>query len=80
MTVQLLVTKIAVVNLNAEATTSIPHGLKLNGKGVTPTKITCNQDSTIAVTGFDTMFVTFTNVSSVMATAEFRVEYDGSAP
>lgn len=69
--------KLAVVNLNAWATISIPHGLKTGKRGVVPTRIDEKTPQTpILVTGFDTMFVTFTNASDVMASADFRVEYD----
>lgn len=56
----------------------MPHGLKSGGKGVTPTLIVCDRSSPIAVTGYDTLVVTFTNVSDVMASANFRVEHDHS--
>ena len=78
MPTQLLATRLAVTNLAAGATTSIPHGLKSDGKGVTPTLIVCDRSSPIAVTGYDTLVVTFTNVGDVMASAYFRVEYDHS--
>jgi hypothetical protein len=78
MPTQLLATRLAVTNLAAGATTSVPHGLKSGGKGVTPTLIVCDRSSPIAVTGYDTLVVTFTNVSDVMASANFRVEHDHS--
>ena len=78
MPTQLLATRLAVTNLAAGATTSIPHGLKSGGKGVTPTLIVCDRSSSVAVTGYDTLVVTFTNVGDVMASANFRVEHDHS--
>lgn len=78
MITQLLATRLTVTNLAGGATTSIPHGLRSGGKGVTPTLIVCDRSSPIAVTGYDTLVVTFTNVSDTMASAAFRVEHDHS--
>lgn len=78
MSTQKLATVLQVVNLNAGGTTTIPHGLKVGGKGVAPTQVICDRASPIAVTGYDTLGVTFTNIGPVMASAGFRVEYDHS--
>lgn len=75
---QKLVTVLKDVTLAGGATTILPHGLKVGGKGVTPTQITCDRVSCIGVTGYDSLGVTFTNLGPTLAIATFRVEYDHS--
>lgn len=75
MSDQLLVNVLS-VTLGPNSATSIPHGLKSNGRAVVPTQVLCDRASPIAVTGASAALVTFANASTVPATANFRVEHD----
>ena len=75
---QRLVNVLQNVTLGSGASTIVPHGLKVRGKGVTPTQVICDRVSTIAVTGVDSLGITFTNMGPTLATANFRVEHDHS--
>lgn len=75
---QLLATRLTVTALGAGANITLPHGLKANGKPVVPTQVSCDRASPIAVTACTDVAVTFTNLSTGAASANFRVEYDHS--
>lgn len=75
---QLLVSSITVTALGVGASITLPHGLKANGKAVTPNQILCDRTSPIGVSSANATSVTFFNFGSVPETAVFRVEYDHS--
>lgn len=75
---QLLANRLSVLALGAGASITLPHGLKVGGKGVTPTQVICDRASPIAVTVVDVTSVTFTNLSTAPASAYFRIEFDHS--
>lgn len=75
---QLLAVRLAVTNLAGGASITLPHGLKANGKPVIPTQVVCDRSSPIGVTAATTTSITFTNLSTVLSSANFRVEYDHS--
>lgn len=75
---QLLATRLSVLALGPGASITLPHGLKVGGKGVTPNQVICARASPIAVTVVDATAVTFTNLSTAPASTYFRVEFDHS--
>lgn len=76
MSDQLLATRLTVTALGAGASITLPHGLKANGKPVAPNQVLCDRSSPIGVTAATTTSITFTNLSTVVSSANFRVEYD----
>jgi len=74
---QLLV-NVVTVTLAGSATTIVPHGLKVAGKGVVPTQVIPDCPTTIGILNVNTLGVEFANHGSVLATAKFRIEYDHS--
>lgn len=74
---QLLVNVVS-VTLTASATTIVPHGLKVAGRGVVPTQVIPNGPTPIGVLNVNTLGVEFINHGAELASATFRVEYDHS--
>jgi hypothetical protein len=78
MSTQLLV-RVVVISLPAGGSTTISHGLKYNGSGVTPTQILCDRASSIGATAYNDFTATFTNLDGTAgASAVFRLEFDHS--
>jgi hypothetical protein len=78
MSTQLLANVLSVGPLAGGASVTVPHGLKVNDQGVTPTQVICDRASPIGVTAANATTVTFTNLNAVPASASFRAEYDHS--
>lgn len=78
MAEQLLVNVVTVTLAGGGATTIIPHGLKVAGKGVVPTQVIPDGPTTIGVLNVNTLGVEFVNSGADLAIAKFRIEYDHS--